>query len=841
MLVNYAPGEECRVAILEDGQLEEYHDERTGAVSCVGNVYVGRVTNVEPGIQAAFIDFGQEASGFLHVTDVHPQYFPAAEREATETVGRKTPRRERPPIQQCLKKGQELIVQVLKEGINTKGPTLTSYISIPGRYLVMLPDMDRVGVSRKVEDDEQRREMRKVLDGLSLPDGFGFILRTAGRGKGKMDLKRDLAYLQRLWKDLEKRRKTSGKGPRLLYAESDLLMRALRDFWTSDTSAIIIDEESALERAGRFMRIVSPRSSTKLLRYDRSMPLFHAYGIEEQIALTHSREVPLKSGGSLVIDETEAMIAIDVNSGRMRHHGDAETTAYRTNLEAVDEICRQIRLRDVGGLVLCDLIDMMSRSHRRTIEQRFRDRLKRDRAASKTLAISQFGIVEMTRQRQKQSVRSAHFAKCPQCAGRGVLKRPDSVADEAMRELAVLVGHERVSKVELVVSPRVASELLSRRRATLGRHEAQLGKPIDVRVSEDIPVDRVSFYAYDDAGADVDIHRLPTPQPPTNLSEWASTTRGDAHWAVDTLREEPEEVPAELDGEFAEGDVAAIELSDAGEAPDEGKKKRRRRRGSRGGRGRSKPKSSEERTADSHAQKVVEAGAEEQNQPAPESEQPPEQQTLKKKRRRRGGRRKGRDGAATETTPPPVPVVDAATSTALRGDSWDVLPEELPVKQNVGPAHAVDTAAVNGSVSGAESTEAARDEAPVKPSARKRRSKASSRTRKKKTPSTVKGSRANDGTAGGTPSAEEVAAPKVSSTRASKKKKKTAKRSKKKQTSAAKPAAKGESGSTKKPADAPAERSVDAEPKPRVKRTLYGSRRRLKPAEAAVIKTSGDE
>ncbi|HBS28119.1 MAG TPA: ribonuclease E [Phycisphaerales bacterium] len=542
MVINYVPGEECRVAVLEDGRLEEFHTERAGSVSFVGNIYVGRVTNVEPSIQAAFVDFGLESNGFLHVSDIHPMYFPGSD-DKTEQIGRKTPRRERPPIQACLRRGQEIVVQVLKEGINTKGPTLTSYISIPGRYLVMLPDMDRVGVSRKVEDEELRREMRQALDSLELPEGFGFILRTAGEGKGKAELKRDLAYLQRLWKDIERRRK-GGNKPRLLYAESDLLMRVLRDLWTTEVSEIVIDDESALRRAGRFMKIVSPRSATKLLKYDRPTPVFHAFGIEEQIARIHAREVPLPGGGSLVIDETEAMIAIDVNSGKMRHHGDAETTAYKTNVEAVDEICRQLRLRDVGGLVLCDLIDMMSRSHRRDIENRFKERLKRDRAATKTLPISQFGIVEMTRQRQKQSLRNTHYAKCPSCTGRGMLKRPDSVADDAMRELAALLEHEKVHKVELVVSPRVAGELLSHKRKTLGRLEFVTRKHADVRVSEDIPVDRVSFYAYDELGADIDLERLPRAKPPTTLGEWAEKGAAAEEWAVDILQEEAT-LPAE--------------------------------------------------------------------------------------------------------------------------------------------------------------------------------------------------------------------------------------------------------------------------------------------------------
>lgn len=569
MVINYMPGEECRVAVVNDGQLEDLHAERAGSVSYVGNIYVGKVVNVEAGIQAAFIDFGLDNNGFLHVSDLHPKYFPGEEK--TERIGKKTPRRERPPIQACLKRGQEIIVQVLKEGINTKGPTLTSYLSIPGRYLVMLPWMDRVGVSRKVEDDDQRREMRKALDGLELPEGFGFILRTAGMGRNKTELKRDLAYLQRLWKDIEKRR-AAGRQPRLLYAESDLLMRSLRDVWTTEIQEIIIDNEDALRRAARFMKIVSPRSSTRLLNYDRGTPLFHAFGIEEQIARMHAREVPLPSGGSLVIDETEAMIAIDVNSGKMRDHSDAETTAFRTNREAVDEICRQLRLRDLGGLIVCDLIDMMKRSNRRTIEQQIRDHLKGDRAATKVLPISQFGLIEMTRQRVRGSLRSVHFAKCPTCSGRGLLQRPDSVAADAMRDLAKYLDHEKVAKIEMVVSSRVASIFLSAKRQTLSELERRTNKHVDVRVSEDIAADRIVMYAYDADGADIEIARLPASKPPRNLTEWTDSGAPDDDWAVDVLQELE-------DG--ADDDAAESPETRAGESADEsagGRKKRRRRR-----------------------------------------------------------------------------------------------------------------------------------------------------------------------------------------------------------------------------------------------------------------------
>jgi ribonuclease E len=679
MVINHVAGQESRVAVVKDGRMEELHSERVGATTFVGNIYVGRVTNVEAGIQAAFVDFGLESNGFLHVSDLHPRYFPGDEK--TEKIGQKTPRRERPPIQDCLKRGQEVIVQVLKEGINTKGPTLTSYLSIPGRYLVMLPWMDKVGVSRRVEDEDVRREMRKSLDTLDLPDGFGFILRTAGMGRNKTELKRDLAFLQRLWKDIEKRRSV-GNRPRLLYAESDLLMRSLRDVWTSDLDEIVIDDVGALDRAAAFMKIISPRSATKLLHYDKGTPLFHAFGLEEQIARMHAREVPLPSGGSLVIDETEAMIAIDVNSGKMRDKTDAEQTAYRTNLEAIEEICRQLRLRDIGGLVVLDLIDMMRRSNRRDIETRMRDLLKSDRAATKALPISQFGMVEMTRQRVRGSLRSQHYAGCPNCSGHGQLQRPDSVTSDLLRELASLLQHPKIAKIEIVVSAAVASVVLSTRRLQLGALERSTKKHVDVRVSDDIVADRVVYYAYGSDGSDIEIDRLPKPKMPSGLKVWESKREKGDNWAVDPRFEgledieeedelediappnadehasdgnqgtrkrrgkrggrrnrrssEDERVPAEERAKEAPRDAGPgdVEREESTDEEGEGGKKKRRRRGRRGGR---RNRRSSEGEGDNGSQENVESGGGEE----PRTEQPSQDEdgeVVKKKSRRRRGR-----------------------------------------------------------------------------------------------------------------------------------------------------------------------------------------------------------
>jgi ribonuclease E len=596
MIINYVPGEECRVAVVEDRKLEELYTEKFASASHVGNIYVGKVMNVEPAIQAAFVDFGMGENGFLHVTDLHPRYFPGESEEGTtERIGIKTPRRDRPPIQAALRRGDEIIVQVLKEGVGTKGPTLTSYLSIPGRFLVMMPYMDKVGVSRKVEDEEERRKMREILDQLELPDGFGFILRTAGMTRTKAELKRDLAYLMRLWKDMDKRLKAGGK-PRLLYSESDLLVRALRDVLTSETHEVIIDNEHALQRAARYLKIVSPRTQTKLLHLQDKSPIFHAFGIEKQISLIHAREVPLPSGGRLVIDQTEALVAIDVNSGKSRDSRDSETNAYQTNIEAVDEICRQLRLRDMGGIVINDLIDMRFATHRKDIQKRFEERLRRDRAKSTVLPISEFGILELTRQRMRPSHESLHFNDCPTCRGRGLIQKPDSVTGDALRDLAALLDVQRVHRVEMVVAPRVAGDLLSTKRQLLSRIERTYGKHVDVRVSEAVAVDRVTFYAYDQDGADMELAQLPQARKPTNLVELVVADTSESDWAGDLDGEARDAEASLVDPEPDDSDVHPIELdlSDAevDQAIAEGARvapsgeDRGERRGRGGGRGR---------------------------------------------------------------------------------------------------------------------------------------------------------------------------------------------------------------------------------------------------------------
>src|SRR5437016_2425181 len=492
MLINVSEGEECRIALLEDGRLEELYMERTSSTSHVGNIYKGRVTNVEPSIQAAFIDFGLGRNGFLHISDLMPSYFGRRGDDITESVGRKMARRDRPPIQKCLRRGDEIIVQIIKEGIGTKGPTLSTYVSIPGRILVMMPGMSKLGVSRKIEDEEERKRLRQILDSLKPPKDCGFIIRTAGVGKSKAEIERDLKYLTRLFDTINKKAKSSGD-PMELYAEGDLVTRTVRDVMTSDVERIVVDNEDVAKKIKEFFKLVAPRTKNKVELYDEPVPLFYKYGIEREIELMYSRHVPLPSGGSLVIDSTEAIVAIDVNSGKFREHADAETTAFKTDLEAADEIPRQLRLRDLGGVIICDFLDLRYERHRRELEARLHEKFKNDRAKTKVLRMSQFGIIEMTRQRMRPSLKRSIYFDCPHCKGAGLVKTPESMSLDVMRKLAIAAHHDKVARIELSVCPDISFYLLNKKRATLTRLELETNKRIVVRHEQGLALDEVKM------------------------------------------------------------------------------------------------------------------------------------------------------------------------------------------------------------------------------------------------------------------------------------------------------------------------------------------------------------
>ena len=496
MLINVSEGEECRIALVEDGRLEELYMERSSTTSHVGNIYKGRITNVEASIQAAFVDFGLGRNGFLHISDLMPTYFGRKGEDIQESVGRKMARRDRPPIQRCLRRGDEIIVQIIKEGIGTKGPTLSSYLSIPGRILVMMPGMANKGVSKKIEDDEERRRLRQILDGLQPPKDVGFIIRTAGIGKTKAEIQRDFVYLTRLWQMIEDKLE-SGPGPMELYTEGDLVSRTVRDVYSPDIETIVVDNEDVAKRVRDVIKLANPRAKNKVELYQDPIPLFHKYDIEKDIEMMHSRHVPLPSGGSLVIDSTEAVVAIDINSGKFRDHSDAETTAFKTDMEAAEEIPRQLRLRDLGGVIICDFIDLRYERHRRELEEKLHEKFKNDRAKTKVLRMSDFGIIEMTRQRMRPSLKRSIYSDCPHCKGAGLVKTPESMSLDVMRRLTIAAHDERVVRVELSVNPEAGFYLQNRKRAALANLEYDTNKPVVVRTDQALALDEAKLELFD--------------------------------------------------------------------------------------------------------------------------------------------------------------------------------------------------------------------------------------------------------------------------------------------------------------------------------------------------------
>jgi ribonuclease E len=415
----------------------------------------------------------------------------------------------KPPIQEIFRRGDEVLVQVIKESLGTKGPTLSTYISIPGRYLVLMPGLNRVGVSRKIADEGQRRKLREIMNELNPPKGLGFIVRTAGLDRTKRELARDLAYLLRLWKVILRRIKKA-RTPAPIYQESDMITRTIRDIFNAEIDTIWIDEPAAFERAQEFLRVVMPRFVDRLKLYDEKVPLFHKYGIEDEIAKIQRRRVDLPEGGSIVIDQTEALVAIDVNSGNFRVENDAEKTAYEMNLRAAREIARQLRLRDLGGVIVNDFIDMRDERNRRGVEKALRDAIKRDRARTKVLRMSAFGLIEMTRQRIRPSLKRSVYEDCANCGGAGVAKTVESMSIDVMRILALAAHRDDIRRIHVGVCPAVAAHLNNRKRKEIARIEQDANMTIHIRHEEDAPAEHLHIDCFDANNSEV---RLFPPPP----------------------------------------------------------------------------------------------------------------------------------------------------------------------------------------------------------------------------------------------------------------------------------------------------------------------------------------
>ncbi|MFO1422172.1 MAG: Rne/Rng family ribonuclease [Candidatus Competibacteraceae bacterium] len=455
MLINATQQEELRVALVDGQKLYDLDIETPAREQKKSNVYKGRVTRIEPGLEAAFVDYGADRHGFLPFKEISRGYF---DPQATEGG--------RPSIREAIKEGQEIMIQVEKEERGNKGAALTTFISLAGRYLVLMPNNPRAGgVSRRIEG-EDRQEIREVMSSLDIPDGMGLIVRTAGVGRSQEELQWDLDYLLHLWKAIEAA-SSQKKAPFLIYQESNIIVRALRDYLRADIGEILVDNPAVHRQAQDFMQQVMPHNLNKLKLYQDSIPLFTRFQIESQIETAYQREVSLPSGGGIVIDYTEALVSIDINSARATKGSDIEETALTTNLEAAEEIARQLRLRDLGGLVVIDFIDMNVARNQREVETRLREALKMDRARVQVGRISRFGLLEMSRQRLSPSLDEASHMICPRCNGQGTIRNIDSLALSVLRLIQEEAMKDKTGRVVVQLPVKVATFLLNEKREAI--------------------------------------------------------------------------------------------------------------------------------------------------------------------------------------------------------------------------------------------------------------------------------------------------------------------------------------------------------------------------------------
>lgn len=483
IIINAEPGE-TRVALLERGQFAELHIERERDKSVVGNVMKGRVMRVLPGMQAAFVDIGLEKAAFLYVGDYFESTLETGETEGEPGSGGRGGRgrggRSAPPrIDTVLHEGKEIVVQIAKEPIGTKGARITSSISIPGRHLVLTPWSRRVGVSRKIGSDRERRRLREIVERLR-PQNLGFIIRTAGDGVRDEDLEADIRYLATVWAAIQKRH-TEQPAPAMLYSEHDLPLRIVRDLAGHETKRIVADDKAVHESIQSFVDRFIADPKPRIEHYDETLPIFERFDLERQIHANLERKVWLKSGGSLVIDKSEALTSIDVNTGRFVGKRDLEETVFKTNLEAVQEVVHQLRFRNLGGLIIIDLIDMESAANREKVYRALQDALRADKARTNILKISELGLVEMTRKRTRENLVQTLCEPCGYCEGRGYVLSSESVAFRVLREIRKHLPRLRGRPVAIAVHPHVAEELLSRSKQALATLNEEIGPPIEIR------------------------------------------------------------------------------------------------------------------------------------------------------------------------------------------------------------------------------------------------------------------------------------------------------------------------------------------------------------------------
>jgi ribonuclease E len=466
ILINAVDPEECRVATVKQNKLEDFRIESSLKEITHGNIYKGIISRIEPGLQAVFVDYGAERHGFLQKYEIHSDYLlNTAEGEHS--------------IDKLVKRGQELMVQVIKDPFMKKGAMLTTYISLPGRYMVLRPGSDNIGVSRKIETEDERHRLKDLVSKLKLPQDFGVIVRTAAANTSKTVLSKDLNYLFRLWKTI-KGSVMKNKAPALLYKERHLVIRSIRDSFTSEVAEILIDDATVYHEVRDFIKLFSRGHSNVVKLYKGAKPIFSKFQLEDQIASIFESRVGLKSGGTLVIEQTEALVSIDVNSGKSTHEKSIERTAYQTNLEAAEESARQLRLRDLGGLIVIDFIDMKDPKHRSEVERALRNHVKEDKARTKVGKISRFGLMEMSRQRIRPSIEFGSHLQCKYCQGKGLVPSAETLGIGFLRKLSLETLKEKAQRVKGIVPVDVAEYLLNKKRREIVDLEVRLDLNVEI-------------------------------------------------------------------------------------------------------------------------------------------------------------------------------------------------------------------------------------------------------------------------------------------------------------------------------------------------------------------------
>jgi ribonuclease E len=624
MLINAVHLEQKRMAIVEDGKLVEFNIQMAVREPITGNIYKGLVMKVERGLQAAFVNYGGRKDGFLPLRDVSSNYFTDGARST-------------------LKPGQEVLVQVLREVSERKGALLTSYISLPGRYLVLLPNKESSGISRKIEDEADRKRLKELVEQIQTEEGVGFIVRTAGMNRTKQELARDYQHLSRLWKEIRKGAAETA-APALIYQESAFGVRSLRDYFTTDIEEILVDDMETFRQVRAYCKAVAPRN-VKMIKLDKEKtPLFDKYQLEDQIRVIYQDRVELKSGGYLIINPTEAMITIDVNSGRGSHKRNVEETAYQTNTEAAAEIARQLRLRDLGGLIVIDFIDMMDSKHNAEVEKAFKKALSVDRARIQLSHISKFGILELSRQKKQSTIQEISYTTCPFCRGRGVRPSLEYTALNAYRKIESQAVKGFSSLIKLSVPYEVADYLLNQKRAEISRLENDYDMSIHISGSPDMAWDEWK----------IETTKRETPVAPEQ---------------TDHVRKTSEEIEEPDEPEAGEAEIPAPGAADEPKQIEPGKDGQKRGAPKRGPRRKGPPKKV--------SPKEEKPGEEESKEEAPRKEEPrkeepgknggspaenhePAPATAKKRSRRRPRHRRKTPGDKPAETSSAAPQTSAA-------------------------------------------------------------------------------------------------------------------------------------------------------------------------------------